>query len=67
MNAWQMTLEELLADSFVPVKKPMHLGAWSYECPICGAAVGVLRSDMGMIYQREACVNGHVVDWRDKQ
>ena len=52
MNAWQMTLEELLADSFVPVKKPMHLGAWSYECPICGAAVGVLRSDMGMIYQR---------------
>ena len=60
---WQMTWDELTTDSFRPIKKPMHPGAWSYECPLCGLYVGLYRSDMGMIMQLDQCKNGHVVDW----
>lgn len=60
---WQMTLEELIADSFKPVRQPIHLGSWSYDCPICGASVGIRTATEGFIYKRDICKNGHVVDW----
>lgn len=63
---WQMTLEELTADEFTPIRKPMHLGAWGYECPICGLPVGIYRSDDGMVFQRDQCSNGHRIKWTVK-
>lgn len=63
MDYWQMTWKEYECDSFVPVRKPMHLGAWEFDCPICNAPVGIYRTDEGLIYKRETCPNGHRVRW----
>ena len=60
---WQITLEELTADSFKPIKTLIHFGSWAYECPICGAPVGIYKDEDGMIYKRDECKNGHVMDW----
>ena len=61
---WQMTLAELMGDSFQPVKKMIHFGSWGFECQICGMPVGIFRpDDGGLIYRREKCPNGHAVDW----
>lgn len=60
---WQITWDEYGKDAFRPVRKPMHIGSWSYECPLCGMPVGIYRIDEGMIYKRDQCKNGHKIDW----
>ena len=65
MNYWQMTLAELTQDSFEPIIHSMHMGSWSYECPICSAVVGIRTATDGFVYKREACKNGHVVKWSE--
>lgn len=68
-NYWQMTIAELERDSFQPVKKLFHFGTWTFACPVCGQTVGLFRDlkadavTNGMIYKRDECKNGHVVDW----
>ena len=60
---WQMTWNELLADSFEPVKEFMHIGSWAYTCPVCGLPVGIYRTDEGFILKRDECKNHHKIKW----
>lgn len=60
---WQMILDEMMAESFSPVREPMHIGSWAYVCPICKSPVGIYRSDEGMVYKRDKCKNGHAIRW----
>lgn len=63
MDYYQMTMTELLQDSFRPRVEPMHMGSWAYVCPVCNAAVGIRRVQEGFVYKRETCKNGHNIDW----
>lgn len=71
MSHWQMTFQELEADSFKPSRKLLHIGTYVFFCPVCGEAVGFYRNPRidpitnGMYYKREQCKNGHAVDWSD--
>ena len=63
---WQMTVYELVMDSFKPVRENMHPGAWAYACPLCNSCVGIYHensNEVGFIYKRDICQNGHAVDW----
>ena len=61
---WQITMRELLGESFQPTKSMIHFGSWGFSCQICGMPVGIYRpADDGLIYRREECSNGHKVDW----
>lgn len=60
---WQMTWDELMTDSFKPIRKLIHIGSWGYECPVCGQVVGLYRTDEGWLIKRDACRNGHKVKW----
>lgn len=69
MNHYQMTMEELLDPS--PRKPKMERGVtpgtFAYLCPICRTIVGLKGSatyhEPGWLYKREACKNGHEIDW----
>ena len=66
MNYWQMTLNELIDDSFRPTKTMIHFGSYGFECQICACPVGLYRpADGGMVYKRDECKNGHKVDWSE--
>lgn len=65
---WQMTMSELLSDSYRPeVKHNWANGISDYFCPLCGECVGIYGTDTahekGWLYQRDKCRNGHVMDW----
>lgn len=61
---WQMTLREMMGESFEPTKSMIHLGSWGFTCQICADPVGLYRpADGGMVYMRDECKNGHKVDW----
>lgn len=61
---WQMTLRELMGESFQPTKSMIHFGSWGFECQICAMPVGIYRpEDGGLVFRRDVCPNGHKVDW----
>ena len=64
---YQMTLYELDMDKIRPEKEKSLSGSIFYKCGICGAPVGIYDPknfhEPGWIYKREACQNGHTVEW----
>ena len=65
---WQMTLDELTAESFKPNGKYNRFnGIMDWFCPVCGLVVGIESTGMthekGWLYKRDKCKNGHIVDW----
>lgn len=65
---WQMTWDELTAESFKPNGKYNRFnGIMDWFCPVCGLVVGIESTGMthekGWLYKRDKCKNGHIVDW----
>lgn len=71
MNYWQMTMEEALEPE--KPRKPKReyeriKGQECYYCPICRWVVGIysdgsVHKEIGFIYKRDRCKNGHNIDW----
>lgn len=65
---WQITWDELEAESFKPVGKfQKYNGLTHWFCPICGEYVGIYNDQSvhreRIEYRRSKCKNGHVIDW----
>ena len=73
MEHYQMTMEELLSDSFLPTKKQERFGVYGYYCPICGDFVGLNKTitefgnDEPCKHFKEKCKNGHVMNWSQEE
>lgn len=72
MGHYQMTMAEMFDESFKPIRLHETIkGRTSFNCPICGWLVGIysdgsVHKEIGWMYKREQCKNGHAVDWSDQ-
>ena len=73
-NVYQLTLADL--DDLGPVsplrKHEIIRGQYYYYCPmpLCGECVGIendgtVHRELGFIYKRDICRNGHKIDWSE--
>ena len=67
-NYYQMTIQELFSDHFVPVpERCLERGLIRYYCPVCNEEVGLFSTGTvhkwGWMLKREECKNGHVISW----
>ena len=72
-NYYQMTLADLTTVGPVkPTKEHETIkGSWKYTCPLCGELVaieydGTVHRELGFIYKRDTCRNGHDIDWSEE-
>ena len=69
---WQMTMLELISDSYKPeVKYNWANGLSDWFCPVCGQCVGIYSNGQthneGWLYKRDECKNGHRIGWGDNE
>ena len=70
---YQMTLADITTvGPLKPLKKhEIVKGQYMYRCPLCEECVGIendgtVHRELGFIYKRDTCRNGHDIDWSEE-